>query len=43
MSNPIALSPRDRALLGLLEMTPATAAQIRKAGATFPGEPFRDE
>ena len=43
MSNAIALGPRDRALFGLLEMTPATAAQIRKASVTFPGEPFRDE
>ena len=24
-------------------MTPATAAQLRKASVTFPGEPFRDE
>ena len=43
MSNPIALSPRDHALLSFLEMTPATAAQIRKASAAFPGEPFRDD
>ncbi len=43
MSHSVNLSPRDFALLRLLEMTPATAAQIRKASATFPGEPFRDE
>lgn len=43
MSHPVILSKRDLALLGLLEMTPATAAQIRKASVTFSGEPFHDE
>ena len=43
MSNPLALSPRDLALLALLDGTPATAAQVRTASVTFPGEPFRDE
>lgn len=43
MSNALALTPRDHALLGLLEMTPATAAQVRKTSVTFPGEPFRDD
>lgn len=43
MSQPVILSKRDLALLGLLEMTPATAAQVRKASVTFPVEPFRDE
>jgi len=43
MSNAVVLSERDLSLLRLLEMTPATAAQIRKTSITFPGEPFRDE
>jgi len=43
MSHAVILSNRDRALLGLLEMTPATAALIRKASVTFPDEEFRDE
>jgi len=43
MSNSVVLSERDLSLLGLLEMTPATAAHMRKASLTFPGEPFRDE
>lgn len=30
-------------MLRLLEMTPATATQIRRASVTFPGEPFRDD
>ncbi len=43
MSNAVVLSERDLSLLRLLEMTLATAAQLRKASITFPGEPFRDE
>jgi hypothetical protein len=43
MPQAILLSNRDRELLKLLEMTPATAAQIRKASVTFGDEPFRDE
>lgn len=43
MTQPLHLSDRDRALLKLLASTPATAALIRKASVTFPGEPFRDE
>jgi hypothetical protein len=43
MSNAIHLVPRDHSLLSLLELTPATASQIRKASITFPGEPFRDD
>lgn len=43
MSPAVTLSTRDRALLALLEMTPATAPLLRKASITFPEEPFRDE
>lgn len=43
MSQGVILSKRDSALLGLLEMTPLTASQIRKASVTFGDEPFRDE
>lgn len=43
MAHAITLSPRDLRLLGLLEMTPATAAHIRKASSGFGDEPFRDE
>ena len=43
MSQPVHLGKRDLAVLGLLDVTPATASQIRKASATFPDEPFRDE
>jgi hypothetical protein len=43
MATHITLSERDFALLRLLEMTPATASHIRKASATFHGEPFRDD
>lgn len=43
MVQSVILSKRDFSLLGLLEMTPATAAQIRKASVTFDEEPFRDE
>ena len=43
MSNAIFVSECDRAILRLLEMTPSTATQIRKASVTFPDEPFRDE
>lgn len=43
MAQLVTLSKRDLSLLGLLEMTPATAVQIRKASVTFGGEPFRDE
>jgi Replication-relaxation len=43
MPQGVILSNRDRELLSLLEMTPVTAAQIRKASVTFSEEPFRDE
>lgn len=43
MSNPVFVSDRDRGLLRFLEMTPATAVQVRKASVTFSDEPFRDE
>ncbi len=43
MSQGVALSPRDLALLRLLDLTPATAVQIRKASVTFGDEPFKDE
>ena len=43
MSHPVALSKRDVEVLGLLEMTPATATHIQRASATFSAEPFRDE
>jgi hypothetical protein len=43
MSQGVILSKRDKALLALLEMTPLTAAQIRKASVTLGDEPFRDE
>ena len=43
MSQGVILSKRDLALLALLEMTPATAVQIRNASITFGDEPFRDE
>ncbi len=43
MPNIVTLSDRDFALLRFLEITPATASQIRRASETFPGEPFRDE
>lgn len=43
MSHNFHLGKRDLALLGLLEMTPATAAHIRQASVTFPEEAFRDE
>ena len=37
------ISSRDVALLRFLDLTPATAAQIRRASVTFAGKPFRDE
>ena len=43
MSHVVLLSKRDLEVLGLLEMTPATAAHIRQASVTFAQEPFRDE
>lgn len=43
MPQDVVLSPRDLALLRLLDLTPATAVQIRKASVTFGDEPFRDE
>lgn len=43
MSQGIILSQRDLALLRLLDVTPATAAHIRKASVTFDGGHFRDE
>lgn len=43
MTQGVILSSRDLALLRLLDATPLTAVQIRKASVTFEGEPFRDE
>lgn len=43
MAQGITLSQRDLALLRLLDVTPATAAHIRKASITFDGDSFRDE
>ena len=43
MSQAVALSPRDLAMLRLLDLTPATAVQIRKASITFGDEPYKDE
>lgn len=43
MSTIVSLSQRDFALLRFLEMTPATATQIKKASVTFPAGSFRDE
>jgi len=43
MTQGVILSSRDLALLRLLDATPLTAAQIRKASVTFDGEAFRDE
>ncbi len=43
VSQGIILSERDLAALRLLDLTPATAVQIRKASVTFDGETFRDE
>ena len=37
------ISNRDVALLRFLDLTPATAAQIRRASVTFAGKPFRYE
>ena len=39
----VILSPRDVALLRLLDLTPATVPQLRKASVTFGGEPFHDD
>jgi hypothetical protein len=43
MSHNVSLGKRDLALLGLLEMTPATAVMVRRASVTFGDEPFHDE
>ncbi len=43
MPQDVVLSHRDFALLRLLDLTPATAVQIRKASVTFGDDPFRDE
>ena len=43
MSQGVAISKRDSALLAFLDLTPATAAQIRKVSVTFGDEVFRDE
>ena len=43
MSQGILLSQRDFSILRLLDLTPATAVQLRKASVTFEGETFRDE
>ncbi|MCL4207653.1 MAG: replication-relaxation family protein [Pirellulaceae bacterium] len=43
MSHAVVIGKRDAEVLSLLEMTPATAAHLQQASATFAGEPFRDE
>ena len=43
MVQTVNISNRDVALLRFLDLTPATAAQIRRASVTFAGKPFRDE
>lgn len=43
MSNSIHITERDLALLRLLDMTPATAAHVLAASATFPDGAYRDE
>ena len=43
VSQGIILSQRVVSILQLLDLTPATAAHVRKASVTFDGEPFRDE
>jgi Replication-relaxation len=43
MPQEVVISPRDLALLRLLDLTPVTAVQIRKSSVTFGEEPFRDE
>ena len=43
MAQEVILSPRDLAILRLLDATPLTAAQIGKVSVTFDGGPFGDE
>ena len=43
MPQDVVISHRDMAMLRLLDLTPATAVQIRKASVTFGDDPFRDE
>ena len=43
MTQTINISGRDMSLLRFLDLTPATAVQIRKVSMTFEGEAFRDE
>lgn len=43
MSNTVFITDRDRAILRLLEMTPATAHHVLKFSVSLPGEPFREE
>lgn len=43
MSQTVILSSRDLALLRFLDLTPASAPQLRKVSVTFGEEPFRDE
>lgn len=43
VTSAISLSERDLAVLRLLDLTPATAAQIRKASGSFDADAFRDE
>ncbi len=43
MPQDVLISDRDLAMLRLLDLTPATAVQIRKTSVTFGDEPFRDE
>lgn len=43
MTQTINISGRDMSLLRFLDLTPATAAQIRKVSVTFNGVPFRDK
>ncbi len=43
MSQGIIISKRDSAILSFLDLTPATAAQIRKVSTTYGDDVFRDE
>lgn len=43
MSQGIIISKRDSAILSFLDLTPATAAQIRKVSTTYGEDSFRDE
>ena len=43
MATTLVLSPRDRSLLRILSWTPATAAQLFQASASFDEGPYQDE